>query len=185
MVLYYFRNAAMLLGAALFHTTPPYSFVTDVRKDLMGQKRFQDMLKQNEEIAMARFSRSGSTSYTKRYLYKLRISMFDLPFLTDVWATRVRTDMVQGRPKTAFLIRLGIEKDANALKFFGEQRDSATQKTIIGFLINTYNRLFDWGLLKPYRINITESDQSSSMGSHMLSNEKWDELVSRMHHGQK
>ena len=183
MALFYFRNASMLLAASLFHTTPPYSFVTDVRKNLMDQKNFQNMLKKHEQVAMTRFKRSGNTTYTKRHIYKLPVSMFDMPFFHDYWATWVRTDIVQKRPRTSFLIRLGIEKDVNALTFFSNQCRSETGKTMLKFLINSYNKFFDWGILKPYRINITESDTSSSMGPHMLSLKKWNALVWKMHHG--
>ena len=111
---FYFRNVSTLLVAAVTHTNPPFSYLTNVRKVLLDQKNFQKMLKQHEAIAFSRFKRTGNTTYTKRYIYKLPISMFDMPFFHDYWATWVRTDIVQGHPLTSFLVRLGITKDENA-----------------------------------------------------------------------
>jgi hypothetical protein len=182
---FYFRNVSMLLAAALTHTNPPFSYLTDVRKTLLDQKDFQRMLKQHEAIALARFKGTGNTPYTKRHIYKLPMSMFDMPFFHDYWETWVRTDIVQGLPRTSFLIRLGIIKEKNDISFFSNQCQSKTGKTALRFLISAYNKFFDWGILKPYRINITESNKTSSIGSKRLSLEKWNDMVEKLHHGKE
>ena len=51
---FYFKNVSILLVAALTHTNPPFSYLTDVRKTLLDQRDFQRMLKQHEAIALAR-----------------------------------------------------------------------------------------------------------------------------------
>jgi hypothetical protein len=178
---FYFRNVSMLLGAAFLHTTPPYSWVKNVRKDLMEQAGFQKILKKHEAVATARYQNSGRKNYTNSYNYKLSISMFDMPFFSDYWQTLVRTDIVRGKPKTSFLIRLGIVKDKNAETFFSQQCQSKMGRGALTFLIKTYNKLFDWGILKPYRINITESDVTSSVGSKRLSIEKWEKVSEALH----
>jgi hypothetical protein len=76
-------------------------------------------------------------------------------------------------PYTSFYVDgLAISQDRNAAKFFGSQvGDGAT--SIAGTVMAVYNRLEPEGLAKGYRVNLTESDETSSFSHKKLAVEEW------------
>lgn len=99
----------------------------------------------------------------------------------DVLATWVCTDVVSGHPKTDFLIRMGIDKDVNAAVYFPNQCKHNWCRIALKTLIDAYNKLFDLNILTKIRLNITASDETSTIERKMLSREKWLSMVLIMH----
>lgn len=48
-------------------------------------------------------------------------------------------------------------------------------------IIAVYNKLFDWGVFKPIRLNITESDDTSSVGRKRITRTAWSAMVEKRH----
>ncbi len=174
------RHSAMLLSASIFNRVPSSSHCTRIRNHLLAQEKFQQMLAVHEKKTLKRFRQGHENSYEKKYLHRTSTSMFGVASFYDVWETWVRTDIVGGEPKTSFLVRLGIIKDKNAGPFFSRQRKGIKGKTIM-FFAAAYNKMYDIGLLHPYRLNITEMDETSSMSRVRISREKWSDMSKRVH----
>ena len=181
LVFYRFGNTSSLLISSLLHRLPDSSHLSRIREDLLGQDGFRKMLIGHEQATMTRLRESGKKSYVTKYIYRTQTSVFDLPTFWDDWETWVRTDIVQGRPLTSFLIRLGIVKDTNAVTFFGSQCESTICRALMRSLIAAGNAMFDWGILKPFRLNITESDETSSVSRTRLRKDAWEAMVWEMH----
>lgn len=158
-----FPNLMSLTFSALTHQLPSENHLHRIRHSLYLQPHFRKMLVRHEQKTLARFRQSGNPEYTKLYLHKTDVSTFDFPELVDYWETWVKTDIVDGKPYTSFLIRLGVIKDPNAGAFFSTQLDGGFGKFAFQNALWFYNKLFDWGLFKGYRLNITESDKTSSV----------------------
>lgn len=139
------------------------------------------MLIKHEKITMKRFKETNDILYVKKYIYKTPTSMFDIHTFHDDWEVWVRTDMMNSQPLTSYLVRLGLIKDSNAEHFFSNQCDSRICKFFIKLMVGTYNKMFDWGAFKPIRFNITEMDETSSVGRKRVALVEWNEMVSNIH----
>ena len=99
----------------------------------------------------------------------------------DYWEVWVRTDIIKGNPLTSFLVRLGLIKDTNAESFFSKQCASNICKSIMKSIVSVYNKMFDWGIFKPIRLNITELDETSSISRNRITRTEWNEVVWKIH----
>lgn len=113
-----FPNTSSLVLSLLTRKLPDTRHIDRIRNDLLGQESFIDMLVAHEKEALNRFKQDGQRSYLKRYVHKTPTSMFDLHSFHDYWQVWLRTDIVDGRPLTSFLVRIGLIKDTNAGTFF-------------------------------------------------------------------
>lgn len=163
------------------HTLPDSGHLSRIRKDLHDQDSFINMLTHHEEKTIGRFEQSGETIFVKKYIHRTPVSMFDLPSFYDLWEVWVRTDIINGKAYTSFLIRLGLIKDTNAETFISNQCDSGFCKYSMKFVLGAYNKMFDWGIFKPIRLNITELDETSSVSRKRMTFYKWNKSVRKLH----
>ena len=176
-----FPNTSKLILCLITHTLPDAEHLTRIRKDLESQTSFITMLAKHETSALNRFKKTENALFTRKYIHRTRTSMFDLHSFHDDWEVWVRTDIVKGRPLTSYLIRLGFIKDTNAESFFSDQCHNRFCKTVLRSSVAAYNKLFDWGIVKPIRLNITESDATSSVGRQRVELKAWHEKVQKIH----
>jgi len=176
-----FPNTSSLVLSLLTRQLPDTRHVNRIRNDLLGQESFINMLAAHEKETLNRFKQDGQRPYLKRYVHKTPTSMFDLHSFHDYWQVWVRTDIVDGRPLTSFLIRLGLIKDTNAETFFSKQCGSRLVASAMRAGLSLYNSMFDWGVFKPIRLNITESDQTSSVSRARIKQQEWSEAVRKQH----
>ena len=163
------------------HTLPDSSHLSRIRNDLLNQDKFTAMLKTHEKEALDRYKRTGRTSFVKKYIHKTPTSMFDIHSFHDYWEVWIRTDILESRPLTSFLIRLGMIRDKNAETFFSNQCQSIICKKSLTSAVIVYNKMFDWGIFRPIRLNITESDETSGVSRHRLTLQEWNDSVAGMH----
>lgn len=178
---YTHRNLAGLFHAALMRRLPAHHHLSHIRNSLLFQKRFRDLLADHEKQAIIQFQQTGNDTLVKRYVYRTSIAMFDLPSFSDDWVTWVRTDIVDSRPQTSFLIRLGLIGDHRSGRFFGSQCDTIVCNISMKTLGMANHAAFDLGLLKPFRLNITESDDTSSISRKRLRVSGWKKMVEQRH----
>ncbi|MCP3931732.1 MAG: hypothetical protein GY705_21865 [Bacteroidetes bacterium] len=176
-----FPNTSILVLSLLTHQLPDTRHIDRIRNDLLVQESFINMLVAHEKESLNRFEQDGQRSYLKRYIHKTPTAMFDLHSFHDYWQVWVRTDIVNGRPLTSFLVRLGLIKDTNAETFFSNQCRSEVAASAMRAGLSLYNNMFDWGVFKPIRLNITESDQSSSVSRVRIKQHEWSEEVRKQH----
>lgn len=176
-----FPNTSQLVLALITQTLPNPDHLTRIRNNLLTQASFAAMLSDHEKIAIKRFKATGDTLFVKKYIHKTSTSMFDLNWLQDLWEVWVRTDIVEGRPLTSFLVRLGMIKDTQAATFFSSQCTSEICRSSLRWTLNIYNKMFDWGIFKPIRLNITESDETSSICRKRISLNEWHQMVRQLH----
>lgn len=143
------------------------------------------MLVKHERLAVKRFSSTGESIFVKKYIHKTPTSMFDIHSFHDFWEVWVRTDIVNGKPFTSFLIRLGLIKDSNAEGFFSNQCSNGFCKTVMKSLLDIYNKMFDLGIFRPIRLNITEIDDTSTVSRERLGLKEWNEMVWKIHQKEK
>lgn len=176
-----FPNTSKLIICLITRRLPDSGHLSRIRNDLQGQDSYIDMLVNHERITVRRFSNTGETLFVKKYIHKTPTSMFDIHDFHDFWEVWVRTDIVNGKPLTSFLIRLGLIKDTNAESFFSNQCSNSFCKTLMQFLLDIYNKMFDWGIFKPVRLNITEIDETSTVSRERLDLAVWNEMVGKIH----
>jgi hypothetical protein len=176
-----FPNTSSLVLSLLTRQLPGTHHIDRIRNDLLGQESFINMLAVHENEGLSRFKQDGQRSYLKRYVHKTPTSMFDLHSFHDYWQVWVRTDIVDGRPLTSFLVRLGLIKDTNAETFFSKQCGSRLVASAMRACLSLYNSMFDWGVFKPIRLNITEADQTSSVSRVRIKQQEWSEAVRKQH----
>jgi hypothetical protein len=87
---------------------PGLGLVRDLRGELLQQEAFRQTLRQHEQEAVRRYQASGRTAYQRRHLVRINLTPLGLPGFHDIFAVRVRTDLVDGAPKTGFLARPGV-----------------------------------------------------------------------------
>jgi len=180
-ILTQFKTPSSLLFAAVSHRLPNSSHLRRIRDDLLKQERFVEMLAAHERGTLRRFGESGEKSWEKLHIYNTSTAMLGIRGFHDKWETWVRTDIFEGRPLTSFLVRLGVIRDENAEVFFSNQCESAICRVVMKSIVVAYNKMFDWGAFKGFRLNITESDETSSVSGEMLQKEKWSATVERTH----
>lgn len=176
-----YPNTSKLVIALLFHTLPDSSHLSRIRNDLLEQDSFVDMLIKHEKVTVQRFKQRGEKLYVKKYIHKTPTSMFDIKSFHDYWEVWVRTDIIDGQPMTSFLVRLGLIKDTNAENFFRNQCESGVGKFAMKSIVSIYNRMFDLGIFKPIRLNITETDETSSISRNRITISEWNDRVWKTH----
>ncbi len=147
----------------------------------LPQDKFTYMLIKHEKETQFRFKQKGEISLVRKYVYKTPTSMFDLHYFHDYWEVWIRTDIINGSPLTSFLVRLGLIKDTNAESFFSNQCKSNACKSVMKSAVLLYNKMFDWGIFKPIRLNITELDETSSVRRDRVVLADWNEMVWNIH----
>jgi hypothetical protein len=176
-----FPNTSSLVLSLLTCQLPDTRHIDRIRNDLLEQESFIDMLVVHEKESLKRFKQDGQRSYLKRYICKTPTAMFDLHSFHDYWQVWVRTDIVDGRPLSSFLVRLGLIKDTSAETFFSNQCRSECTASAMRAVLSLYNKMYDWGVFKPIRLNITESDQTSSVSRNRIKQQEWSEAVRQQH----
>ncbi|WP_022835028.1 hypothetical protein [Salisaeta longa] len=166
---------------------PGLGLIRDIRSDLLAQDPFVQTLAAHEHAALQRYRASGTTAYQRRYLVKVNLAPFGLPGFHDVFAVRVRTDIVKTQPYTAFLVRPGVAPSENDAPFFSRQCDTVVCKKVIRGLVAFVHGLVNWGILSTYRLNITESDATSSvmLGTTPVSTSTWARQSRAMHRNER
>ncbi len=162
---------------------PGIGLVQDVRHELLGQPPFQEMIAEHERDAVRRHRRGEGASFQRRRLVRVNLTPFGLPGFYDVFAVRVRTDIVDRKPYTSFLARPGVVIESNSAPFFSGQCESSVCEWSIRGLIGTVYQLLDWGLVTPYRLNVTEMDETSSVsiGTEPIATSEWAERSLALH----
>jgi hypothetical protein len=162
---------------------PELGLVQDVRQSLLEQEPFRRMLADHEREALSRFRTSKQTVYQERHLVRVSLTPFGLPGFHDVFAVRVRTDVIDERAYTSFLARPGVVFDSNAAPFFSRQCQTATCTAFIDRLVGTGHWLLRHGVLTPFRLNVTETDETSSVspGRDPVSTQEWSRQSRKLH----
>ena len=162
---------------------PDIGLVQDVRHALLAQPPFQKMLEEHEEVAIRRHGRGGASSFQRRRLVRVNLTPFGLPGFHDVFAVRVRTDIIEGEAYTSFLARPGVVIDPNAAAFFSGQCESSVCKRFIRALVGAGHQLLEWGVLTPFRLNVTEMNATSSVsiGTDPVSTTEWARHSRQLH----
>lgn len=187
--------AAVLLGIVSVQTLPfarmgwaalagpDLQVVQDVRKGLLDQEPFRQALRRHERAAVQRHRRGGASAYQKRHLVRVNLTPFGLPAFHDIFAVRIRTDIVEGEPYTSFLARPGVVFHSNDAPFFSRQCESAACETAIYALVSVGRTLLEWGVLTSFRLNVTEMDETSSvrLGREAISTAEWARQSRRLH----
>lgn len=176
-----YPNTSNLMFCLISNTLPDSDHIVRIRNDLQSQDSFIKMLVNHEQLTVQRFKGTAEIVFVKKYIHQTPTSMFDIPDFHDFWEVWVRTDIINGKPLTSYLVRLGLIKDTNAEMFFSNQCNSSLCASIMKFLIGAYNKGFDWGIFSPIRLNITEIDETSNISRNRLSLKKWNELVHKIH----
>ena len=111
-------------------------------------------------------SLKASLATTKIQIGKEKVSFwkYGVP-IHDYWAIRLRTDIVNGSPKSSFIVwGLGIVTDHRNAKLFGPQLDPIAGA--IGLkgedLISWTTKVESEGIAKPYWILITDTPETSA-----------------------
>jgi len=171
------------MGWASLTGGPDLSVVRDMRHTLVQQQAFREMLAKHERRAIARHRRTGDPAYQRRRLVRVNLAPLGLPGFHDVFAVRVRTNIVDGQAYTSFLARPGVIFHPNDAPFFSRQCETSVCETLIRSLVGVGQALLRRGVLTPYRLNITEMDATSSVsiGTEPVSTSTWANESSRMH----
>jgi len=188
---------AIMLGTLLVQTVPfaymawgavtggpGIGLVQDMRQALLSQKPFREMLSRHEEEALARYHRDGVSAYQRRHLVRVNLTPLGLLGFQDIFAVRVRTDVVADTAYTSFLARPGVVSSPGDAPFFSRQCDGSVCKTLVRSLVGTGHALLRWGVITPFRLNITEMDATSSVsiGKEAISTAKWTRRSRQLHH---
>lgn len=154
---------------------PGIGLVHDVRYTLLQQARFQETIAEHEKEALRRHRGGQGASLQRRRLVRVNLTPFGLPGFYDVFAVRVRTDIVEGTAYTSFLARPGVLIESNSAPFFSGQCESSVCEWFIKGLVGTNYQLLEWGILTPYRLNVTETDATSSVsiGTEPIATSEW------------
>jgi len=162
---------------------PSIGLVQDVRHALLDQAPFQEMLAEHERQALRQGRKGGGSSFQRRRLVRINLTPFGLPGFHDVFAVRVRTDIIEGQAHTSFLVRPGAVIDPNAAAFFSGQCESSVCKRVIRTLVGTTHRLLEWGVITPFYLNVTEMDATSSvsLGTEPIATSEWAEQSLILH----
>ena len=163
---------------------PGTGLIGDMRSQLLQQDAFQETLREHEQEAVRRYQASGDAAYQQRHLVRVNLTPFGMPGFHDIFAVRVRTDLIEGTPKTAFLTRPGVAFSEDDEPFFTRQCEGAFCEQVIRVLVSTGRGMMEWGILTPYRLNITESDATSTvtLGPDPISTSTWAEQTRNRHH---
>jgi hypothetical protein len=167
-----------------------YHPVIAFRRHLLDRKSFRKMLVKHEKKTILAYQNGGPASLFNMYHYRINVDVYSLHTFYDIWETYIRTDIVNGRPLTSFMIRLGFVPDRNAEAFFSKQMNKTHGKTsadAVKTFLSFGNWLFDIGVLSFVRLNITESDETSSITGKRYGTkiENWERQVKTLHQSGK
>jgi hypothetical protein len=162
---------------------PEMGLVRDVRQSLLEQEEFREVLSAHEEEALRRYRQTGNSALQKRHLVEIDLAPLGLPGFHDVFAVRVRTDVVDDQAYTSFLTRPGVVASQEDAPWFSGQCDRAFCQEAIKLAVRAYHGALDAHLLTPYRLNVTETDRTSSVsiGREPVSTETWAQQSRAMH----
>lgn len=162
---------------------PDLRLVQDVRHVLLDQEPFRQMLREHERDAVRRHQNGGPSAYQKRHLVRVNLTPFGLVGFHDVFAVRVRTDLIGGEAYTSFLARPGVVFSSGDVPFFSRQCESSVCITLVRYLVRIGHTLLDWGVLTPYRLNVTELDETSSVsiGREAIATSTWAQKSQALH----
>lgn len=180
-VYFSFPHTTRLVISLITRTLPGSHHLSRIRNDLLEQNRFKSILIEHERATLMRFRHGEVRPFVKKYVHKTPTSMFDLHAFHDYWEVWVRTDVIEDKPLTSFLVRLGLIKDKNAERFFSDQCTTGICRSMMKSLLFLYNKMFDWGIFKPIRLNITESDETSSVSRKRTTLSQWNKAVQKFH----
>jgi hypothetical protein len=180
-VYFSFPSTTRLVFSLITHKLPDSDHLQRIRNDLLEQDDFKSILIKHERSALKRFRLGEVKPFVKKYIHKTPTSMFDIHAFHDYWEVWVRTDVIEDKPLTSFLVRLGLIKDKNAERFFSDQCASRFCKSTMKSILSIYNRMFDWGVFKPIRLNVTESDKTSGVSRKRTTLEQWNKAVEQLH----
>ena len=150
---------------------PPESTMSFLRQAVLESpgdrgkgNSFKNNFYSHEQTAMHRYNTSGQTVYTSDIVQKVSFWKYGVP-IHDYWAIRLRTDIVNGSPKSSFIVwGLGIVTDHRNAKLFGPQLDPIAGA--IGLkgedLISWTTKVESEGIAKPYWILITDTPETSA-----------------------
>ncbi len=118
---------------------------------------FVTKLRHHEKQAILQFNKTGITTFTKDYAQTLNFSSYGIP-MYDIWMVYITTTIVNGTPKTAYLVwGMGVATDKNSEVFFGGQMGILQH-----FLpLKWFNKLESQGLAKGYWSLLTEENETS------------------------
>ena len=197
--------ALALVLAALIHTvpflhmgwaavtgSPDHGLIRDVREALLRQESVQAMLAGHEREALRRFRQSGKRAFQTRRTARIDLTPFGLPGFYDIFAFRVRTDIVplesetrsaRDTAYTSFLARPGVVMESNTEAFFTRQCDTDLCRSMTSALVRTVDAAMGAGLLTSYRLNVTETDRTSAVtfGWDPLPRSVWARETRRLH----
>lgn len=181
----FFSNAISLIFYGLINVAPPISKVETFRNVLLKQPDFIKLLHQHQETTI----NNHKKSYLQMYLHKTSISamispvaeILDFPKTRDTWQVWVKTDVINGKPYTSFLVRIGTIKDEKSVNLFSNAQKNTFAKRFVSAFINGYNKLYDWGILHPIRYNITEMNATSNTDFKILQREDWEKSSYQLH----
>lgn len=176
-----FPHTTQLVLSLITRTLPGSHHLSRIRNDLLEQNSFKSILIEHERATLRRFRQGEVKPFVKKYVHKTPTSMFDLHAFHDYWEVWVRTDVIEDKPLTSFLVRLGLKKDKNAERFFSDQCTTRICRSTMRSLLSLYNKMFDWGIFKPIRLNITESDETSSVSRKRTTLSQWNKAVQKFH----
>jgi hypothetical protein len=189
--------AGLLFAGVLFVQTIPFArmawasltggpgtgLVQDVRQALLRQEAFREALADHEREALRLHRRAGREALQKRHLVEVNLAPFGLPGFRDVFAVRVRTDIVSGKPYTSFVARPGVVASPADAPWFSRQCDEALCRQAVELAVGAYHGALEMGLMTPYRLNVTETFRTSSVsiGREPISTEAWARKTQAMH----
>ena len=176
-----FPNTTSFIICLISNTLPDSSHIVRIRNDLENQSSFLNTLSKHEKLALSQYKNDSRTVFIKKYIHRTSTAMFDIPAFHDDWEVWVRTDIVNGKSLTSYLVRLGLIKDTNASSFFSNQCDSEYCESFMIFVVDTYNKMYDWGIFHSVRLNITEMDETSTVSRERLSLDEWHVMVDNLH----
>lgn len=141
------------------------------------------MLSKHEKAAIDRYRQGGDPFFQRRRLVRVNLASFGLPGFHDVFAVRMRTDIMEKKAYTSFLARPGVVFVPNAASFFSGQCDGPLSKRLVRAIVGTSHQLLEWGVLTAFRLNITEMDATSSVciGNEAISTSDWSQKTRELH----
>ena len=150
---------AQMGDAYLDRDLPRTSAMNFLREVVMTSPGFRKRFEHHEARAIA----SGKSTYTKSIVQAVKFDSVGLPF-TDHFAIMLRTDVIDGKPKSSFLVwGLGAIVDKRNPAGLGPQYDEiAAHFGLKGAdLIRWTCHMEKEGLAKPYWVLISERPETS------------------------
>lgn len=151
---------AQIGDAYLDRDLPRTSAMNFLREVVMTSPGFRKRFQRHEARALA----SGKSTYISNIVQAVKFDSVGLPF-TDHFAIMLRTDVVNGKPKSGFLVwGLGAIVDKRNPSGLGPQYDKVAAHFGLkgGDLIRWTCHMEKEGLAKPYWVLISERPETSS-----------------------